>query len=348
MKTHATNRTRVLDRWARFLGVSLRVGLLAALMAPAAAVSQSPTPVPLGSAANFAVLAGATVTNTGLTTVTGDLGVSPGTAVTGFPPGTVNGTIHAGNPTAAQADLTTAYNNAAGRTGGASVSGNLGGLTLTPGLYTSTSSLEISSGDLTLNAQGNANAVFIFQMASTLTTTSGRQVILSGGAQASNIFWQVGSSATFGTTSVFKGNILALQSITLTAGATLDGRALARMGAVTLDANTVTRPAGVTAVELGEIGLAPEAFMLSQNHPNPFNPSTKIQYSLEKAGMVSLKVYNLFGHEVATLVNGHQEAGSYTVPFNTNERIPSLPSGVYFYRLEAGDFFASKKLVLMK
>jgi hypothetical protein len=147
-----------------------------------------------------------------------------------------------GDPAAAQAqlDLTTAYNDAAGRTVGAiTVAGNLGGQTLTPGLYKSTSSLEISSGDLTLDAQGDANAVFIFQMGSTLTTTSSRQVILSGGAKAANIFWQVGSSATLGTGSVFKGNILALTSITLTTGATLQGRALARNGAVTLDSNTV-------------------------------------------------------------------------------------------------------------
>ena len=135
-----------------------------------------------------------------------------------------------GDPTAAQAqlDLTAAYNDAAGRTLGAViVAGNLGGQTLSPGLYKSTSSLEISSGDLTLDALGDPNAVWIFQMASTLTTTAGRQVILSGGAQAANIFWQVGSSATIGTTSVFKGNILAYTSITMNTGATLDGRALA-------------------------------------------------------------------------------------------------------------------------
>ena len=148
-------------------------------------------------------------------------------------------------PTSEQAklDLTVAYNDAAGRTvAPITVAGNIGGQTLAPGLYKSTSSLAISSGDLTLDAQGDANAVFIFQIASSLTTTSGRQVILSGGAMASNIFWQVGSSATLGTTSVFKGNILADQSITLTTGATLDGRALARIGAVTLDSNTVTKP----------------------------------------------------------------------------------------------------------
>src|SRR5438309_2358116 len=209
-------------------------------------------PVALGAATTFAVLAGSTVTNTGATTVNGDLGLSPGIAVTGFPPGTVNGTIYAGVPAAAQAqlDLTTAYNDAAGRTVGAiTVAGNLGGQTLTPGLYKSTSSLEISSGDLTLDAQGDVNAVFIFQMASTLTTTSARQVILSGGAKAANIFWQVGSSATLGTGSVFKGNILALASITVTTGATVEGRLLARTAAVTLDSNVVglAIPADTTA-----------------------------------------------------------------------------------------------------
>ncbi len=200
----------------------------------------------LGTAANFVVLAGSTVSNTGLTNVTGDVGVSPGTAITGFPPGKVTGTIWRGNNATAmtaEADLTTAYNDAMGRTLCAiTVSGNLGGQTLTPGLYKSTSSLEISSGDLTLDAQGNPNAVFIFQMASTLTTTSGRQIILAGGAQAKNIFWVVGSSATLGTTSVFHGTIMAAQSITLTTGATLDGRALAHVGAATLDSNTITKP----------------------------------------------------------------------------------------------------------
>jgi hypothetical protein len=159
----------------------------------------------------------------------------------------VNGTIHINNDasaSAAEAALTTAYNDAAGRTVGAiTEAGNLGGMTLTPGLYTSTSSLEISSGNLTLDAQGNANAVFIFQMASTLTVSPGLQVILSGGANPANIFWQVGSSATLDGSSVFEGSILAHTSISLLTGATLNGRALAEGGAVTLDANPINSPA---------------------------------------------------------------------------------------------------------
>lgn len=156
----------------------------------------------------------------------------------------MSGAIHAGDAAAAtaQTDLTTAYNDAAGRTTGAiSVSGDLTGLTLTPGLYKSTSSLAIT-GTLTFNALGNPDALFIIQMASTLTTGSASQVVLTGGAKASNIIWQVGTSATLGTNSVFKGIIMADQSITLNTGARLDGRALARVGAVTLDTNAVAAP----------------------------------------------------------------------------------------------------------
>ncbi|HEY2955614.1 MAG TPA: ice-binding family protein [Candidatus Eisenbacteria bacterium] len=203
-------------------------------------------PPPLDGLKTFEILAGSTVTNTGASTVTGNLGVSPGTAVTGFLPGILVGTLHAGDPTAAlaQAALTTAYNDAAGRTLNAiGIAGNLGGLTLVPGLYKSTSSLEISSGDLTLDAQGNASAVFIFQMGSTLVTTTGRKVILAGGAQAANIIWQVGSSATLGVNSVFNGNILAMASITVNTGALVEGRLLARTGAVTLNSNVASIPA---------------------------------------------------------------------------------------------------------
>ena len=201
--------------------------------------------VPLAGASGFAILAGSGITSTGETKITGDIGLSSGSSLGGFPPGILVGTQHINDAIAIQAklDLTTAYNDAAGRTSTeiVTLSGNIGGLTLTPGLYKSTSSLAISSGDLTFDAKGNASAVFIIQIASTLTTTSGRKVILSGGASASNIFWQVGSSATFGTTSVFKGTVMAMQSITFNTGATLDGRGLARTGAVTMAGNTIVK-----------------------------------------------------------------------------------------------------------
>ncbi len=201
--------------------------------------------VPVAGASGLALLAGSGITNTGATNVTGDIGLSPGTSVGGFPPGILVGTLHINDAIATQAklDLTTAYNDAAGRTCTdiVTLSGNIGGLTLTPGLYKSTSSLAISSGDVTFDAKGNANAVFIIQIASSLTTTSGRQVFLKGGALASNIFWQVGSSATFGTTSVFKGTVMAMQSITFDTGATLDGKALARTGSVVLAGNTIVK-----------------------------------------------------------------------------------------------------------
>ena len=197
-------------------------------------------PVSLGAASGFGVLAGQSVTNSGATTINADLGVWPGNTLTGAP--TVTGATHLGDPTAqsAQGALTVAYNDAAGRAAGSTIAGDLGGLTLAPGVYKSTSTLEITSADVTLDAGGDSNAVFIFQIASSLTVGVGRQVILSGGAQPSRITWQVGSSAALGTNSFVSGDIIALTTISLGTDATLDGRALARNGSVTLLANTVT------------------------------------------------------------------------------------------------------------
>lgn len=219
----------------------------AVLLAVALGLQQSPafaaTPVGLGSATSYSVLAGTTVTNTGLTTLQGDLGVSPGSAITGFPPGVSTGAVHAADAVAlqAQSDVVTAYNNAAGQPLNTSVSGDLVGLTLTEGVYKSTSSLALS-GRLTLDGQGNPNSVFVFQAASTLITASASSIVLINGARACNVFWQVGSSATLGTASHFKGTILALTSITVQTGTTVEGRALARNGQVSLDTNVFTSP----------------------------------------------------------------------------------------------------------
>ena len=224
-------------------------GAIALVIASQPALAET-APVGLGTAASFAVLAGTTVTNTGPSTISGNLGVSPGTAVTGFPPGIVtDGTIHSANGVAAgaQSDLTTAYNDAAGRSPTANVPGFISaGQTLTPGVYKASSSLDVG-GSLTLDAGGDPNAVFIFQAPSTLVTDSASSVILTDGAQACNVFWQVGSSATLGTNSAFTGSILALTSISVDTGDTIAGRALARNGAVTLDDDTITSPTCATA-----------------------------------------------------------------------------------------------------
>ena len=195
----------------------------------------------LGTAESFAVLAATTVTNTGPSTINGNLGLSPGTAVTGFGPGTVTGTTYAADAIAlkAQADLTIAYGDAAARTPSVSAPAELGGLTLSPGVYRNASSFGLT-GTLTLNAKGDPNAVFVFQAGSTLITGSASQVRLVNGAQACNVFWKVGSSATLGTGSVLAGNILALTSVSMNGGVALHGRALARNGAVTLIDDTIT------------------------------------------------------------------------------------------------------------
>jgi len=224
--------------------VTIGLGIAAFLCTAAPAFAQ--TAPSLGSAQSFAVLGGSTVTNTGPSVITGNLGVSPGSAVTGFPPGTVvSGTIHAADAvaSAAQGSVTAAYTNLAGQACTQDLTGqDLGGKTLTAGVYCFSSSAQLT-GTLTLNAQGNSNAVFIFQIGSTLTTASASSVILINGGSVCNVFWQVGSSATLGTTTTFEGNILALTSITLTTGASVKGRALARNGAVTLDSNTVNASA---------------------------------------------------------------------------------------------------------
>ncbi len=235
----------------------------AVILAVALVWQQSPafaaTPVGLGTAASYSVLAGSAVTNTGPSTLQGDLGVNPGTAITGFPPGITAGATHAADAVAlqAQSDLTTAYNAAAGQPLTTSVAGDLVGMTLTEGVYRSTS-LALS-GQLTLDGQGNPNSVFVFQVASTLITASASSIILTNGAQACNVFWQVGSSATLGTASSFKGSILALTSITAETNAVVEGRVLARNGQVSLDTNVITSPACTPAATTPPISGTPTA-----------------------------------------------------------------------------------------
>jgi len=287
-------------------------GLIIALAVAVMFVGQDATaaqaPVALGSAATFGVLAATAVTTIPTTTVNGDLGVSPDNAVTGSP--IVNGTMHLGDPIAAQAqlDLTTAYNDAAGRPGGAAASGNLGGLTLFPGLYTSATSMEISSGDLTLDAQGDPNAVWIFQMGTTFITTVGRQVILIGGAQAANIFWQVGSSATLGGNSIMQGNILAYTSITMQTGATLEGRALAENGLVALDANTITVTASVILVSAAVV-RGPYVDAIGQS----LNPATK---TITAPWSGSTQFYRIRSGTALTITSIAISGGNVVITYN--------------------------------
>ena len=202
-------------------------------------------PVALNSASEFAILAGSCINNAGVTKINGEIGVSPGLWVGGFPQEVIVSTQHTNSikSTQAKQDLTAAYNDAESRRSDdvVQLSGNIGGLTLTPGLYNSSSSLVISSGDLTFDAMGKSNSIFIIQVASKLTTRPETRVILKGGALASNIFWQVGESVIFGSHSVFKGTVLALKSIKFYNGAILQGRGLSRGGEVNLASNIIQK-----------------------------------------------------------------------------------------------------------
>jgi hypothetical protein len=236
------------------IGVSAAVAFAVLPAAPALAATTIDGPINLGTASTFAVLASSTVTNTGPSVIGGNLGLSPGTSVTGFPPGILHGTQSTANTTAAKAkaDLTTAYNVAASLTPKTSGLSDLVGKSLVPGVY-SGGALSLS-GTLTLT--GNADSVWVFQAASTLITASSSNIIITGGATSCNVFWKVGSSATLGSGSHFVGTILANSSVTANTAASVTGRLLARVHAVTLDSNVITRPTGCTA-PVGALATSP-------------------------------------------------------------------------------------------
>ena len=238
--------SRLLQRGAGVTGIGLllALGLLVASGAGADAATVINGPVDLGTASTYGVLGASTVTNTGPTVVNGDIGVSPGSSITGFSVGngTFTGAENDNNTAAAdaQGDLTTAFNDAASLTPTTSGLTELNGLSLTPGVYSGGALSLAGGGALTL--AGSATSVWVFQAASSLTIGSGSQIIITGGATSCNVFWEVGSSATLGTTAQFQGTILAKQSITADTGATIQGRLLANTAAVTLDSNTITVP----------------------------------------------------------------------------------------------------------
>ncbi len=231
--------------------------VLAALLATSATALAAQPTVDLGTTSSFAILAGETITNTGSSTINGDVGLSPGTAFPGQSSATINGAVHLADAVALQAkvDLVTAYNDAAGRTPVTQIPTELGGSTLTPGVYDSASGTFEITGTLTLDALGDPNSVFIFQMESTLITAASSNVSLLNGARFCRIFWQVGSSATLGAGSHFVGHIFALTSITANTSATVQGQLLARNGAVTLHSNTITN--GFCATVATTTTLAP-------------------------------------------------------------------------------------------
>ena len=224
---------------------SLALLVVLAMLASSTASLAQQAPVGLGTADSFAVLAGTTITNTGPTTITGDVGLHPNDSVTGFDDVTLSGELHLADAVAEQAkvDLVTAYDDAAGRTPVTTVATELGGETLVGGVYDSADGTFGITGTLTLDAEGDPDTVWVFQAASTLITATDSDFDLINGADACNVYWQVGSSATLGTGSEFVGTIMALDSITLTTEATVEGRVLARNGAVTLDTNTITNEA---------------------------------------------------------------------------------------------------------
>ena len=296
----------------------LAVALLAALTlytqtSPSQASSPrlAQTVLPLGTATTFAVLGGSEVTNTGHSVVNGDLGVSPGSSVTGFPPGIVYGNLHTSADfvtTLAQINETATYLNLKGQSCPATndlTGKDLGGLTLNPGVYCFSSSAGLT-GKLTLNAQNDPSSVFIFQIGSSLTTASDSSVVMMGGGNYCNVYWQVTSSATLGTTTSFKGNILALASITLNNGASVSGRVLAQTAAVTMDNNRVDMSA------CGSTTTSTTSSTTSQSSTSTSSSTTSSSTTTSIPSTVYLTVKANGTHFVDIWANGVQTSSGLT------------------------------------
>jgi len=346
--------------------VSLPAALLTVLFfLPCSTLAATLLPVNLGSTADFVVLAGSLVSNIPGSAITGNIGLSPaaGSNITGIGLAELTGTIYtvdASGPagsvaaatmlTAAQGDLTIAYNDAASRTpvpAGPFLNpgaGDIGGMTLVPGLYKFTSGVDVSITGSNVTLTGGATDVWIFQISSTLTVGNGIQVVLAGGAKASNVFWQVGTSATLGTTSVLKGTIMADQSISLNTGAAVEGRLLARIAAVVLASNALTLPAEGTVATQSVVNH--KRFGLLGIVGNAHTQTTEIRYNIEKAGMVSLKVHNAAGLEVATFFSGHQDVGSHSLMLNPSKTTLMTVGGVYFVTLKSNGMESTQRLTL--
>ncbi|GEM_PF-801040 len=445
METKTYNASMVINKWTHFLGTLMMVASLGSTV-----IAGGPTTVNLGTAADFRVLSKTGITTTGVTSIIGDIGISPGVSgdITGFGlamdglgSGTfststlVTGKIYASDyaiPTPAKcslavADMEAAYTDAATRPTpdytNVGTAGDITGQNLTPGLYKWTTGVSVAAAGVTLS--GTASDIWIFQISGALGLANGASVTLSGGALASNIFWQVAGQVTLGTTAVMKGIILGQTAIVYNNGATLDGRALAQ-AEVTFIGNTVLPVEMVaftaaanrlnadlqwsTATEVNsygfeierrqtenwekvgfvtgagtsnaphdytysdnslspgryvyrikqidnngtfayygsaevEVGITEKKFSLESNYPNPFNPSTTIQFMLGSDGMTSLQVYNILGQKVMTLFEGSAQAGKmYQVKFEAS----NLPSGLYFAKLESGKQHMLRKMLLMK
>jgi len=363
MNMDMINRNIVLTR---FLRIPLLAGLVMVLMGTAA-IAEGPDTVNLRTAEDFILLAKTGISITGVSDITGDIGVSPADAtyITGFglimdPSGTfstsslITGKVYAADytdptptkMTTAIGDMETAYTDASGRTVpdySELYTGDLTGQTLTPGLYKWGTGVMVSAGGVTIS--GAADDIWIFQVAGDLTFGDGANVTLLGGAQVSNIFWQVAGQVSLGTTAAMKGIILCQTQIVMNTGATLNGRAMAQ-SAVTMDANTLTHSTPGTGVAED---FVPQEFSLSPNYPNPFNPSTTLLFTLPESGQVLMTVYDLQGREITRLLEGNMDSGAHSVQWNgRNEAGNQVSSGIYLVRLVAGTRQITQKVVLAR